>query len=227
MPVRKSAIILITLMLILGVGLSACAPGGCASTPPSAAKPADTNVPATPAVTPAAVPPSAPPPAPPAIAPQVAEKPTSFEAATYTNDQYGFSVRYPKTWANDELIGDMVMRVASQAGDLQSDAVAAAIVNKPSDYGKTIREAVDETLAASNVRVKTKLESVKATTLSDGKTPATEAVLSADVFGMYQLYVYALGTDKGEKTIATIGLTIKGDANKALVREIAQTLAVK
>ena len=49
----------------------------------------------------------------------------------------------------------------------------------------------------------------------------------ADVFGMYQLYVYALGTDKGEKTIATIGLTIKGDANKALVREIAQTLAVK
>jgi len=64
-------------------------------------------------------------------------------------------------------------------------------------------------------------------TLSDGKTPATEVVLSADVYGMYQLYVYALGTDKGDKTIAAIGLTTKRDVNKTLVKEIAQTLAVK
>jgi len=121
----------------------------------------------------------------------------------------------------------MVMRVAARAGDLQSDAVAAAVVDKPADYGKAIKEAVDATLAASGVPVKTKLESVKATTLSDGTTPATEAVLSANVYGMYQLYVYALGTDKGDKTIATIGLTIKGDSNKALVKEIVQTLSVR
>lgn len=227
MRVRRSTIILVTIMIVVGVVLSACAPGGCASTAPPPAKPADTNAPTTPAATPPATPPSIPSPTPPASTPQVTEKPTSFEATTYNNDQYGFTVKYPKSWATDKLIGDMVMRVAAQAGDLQSDAVAAAVVNKPSDYGKAIREAVDATLAASNVNVKTKLESVKATTLSDGKTPATEAVLSADIFGMYQLYVYALGTDKGEKTIATIGLTIKGDSNKALVKEIAQTLAVK
>ncbi len=231
MPVRISAIILVTIMLIVGVILSACAPGGCAPTAPPAVKPADTNTPATPAVTPAVTPspapPSTPPPAPPASTPKVTEKPTSFEAATYTNDQYGFTLKYPKSWANDTLSGDMVMRVAAQVGDLQSDAAAAAVVNKPSDYGKAIREAVDATLAASNVNVKTKLESINATTLSDGKTPAMEAVLSADVFGMYKLYVYALGTDKGEKTITTIGLTIKGDSSKALVKEIAQTLAVK
>ena len=227
MRVRRSTIILVTIMLAVAVVLSACAPGGCATTAPPPAKPADTNTPTTPAAKPPATPPSIPSPTPPASTPQVTEKPTSFEAITYDNDQYGFTVKYPKSWATDKLIGDMVMRVATQAGDLQSDAVAAAVVNKPSDYGKAIREAVDATLAASNVNVKTKLESVKATTLSDGKTPATEAVLSADIFGMYQLYVYALGTDKGEKTIATIGLTIKGDSNKALVKEIAQTLAVK
>jgi hypothetical protein len=226
MPVRRTAIILITIMLVGGVALSACAPGGCASTALPPAKPADTNTPAAPAATPPAAPP-APTPTPPVSAPSVTEKPTSFEATTYNNDQYGFSVKYPKSWAKDNLIGDMVLRVAAQAGDLQSDAIAAAVVDKPSDYGKAAREAVDATLAASGVPVKTKLESIKTTTLSDGVTPAKEAVLSADVYGMYQLYVYALGTDKGEKTISAIGLTIKGDSSKALVKEIVQTLAVK
>jgi hypothetical protein len=101
------------------------------------------------------------------------------------------------------------------------------VVDKPDDYGKAIKEAVDETLAASGVPVKTKVESINATTLSDGVTPATEAVLSADIYGMYQLYVYALGTDRDGKTIAAIGLTIKGDTNKALVKEIARTLTFK
>ena len=233
MAVRRSAIVLVTIMLIVGVALSSCAPGGCAPTAPPADKPADTGTPATPAETPPAVTteettPAAPPSEPsPVSTPQVTEKPTSFEAATYNNDQYGFSVKYPKSWSSEKLIGDMVMRVAAKAGDIQSDAAAAAVVDKPSDYGKAIKEAVDETLAASGVPVKTKIESINATTLSDGTTPATEAVLSADIYGMYQLYVYALGTDKGEKTIAVIGLTIKGDANKALLKEIAQTLTVK
>jgi len=228
MPVRISAIIMVTSMLLVGVALSACAPGGCAPTTPTADKPADTSTPAVPAAeTPPLTPSSEPPPAPPANTPQVTEKPTSFEAATYNNDQYGFSIKYPKSWSNEKLIGDMVMRVAARAGDIQSDAAAAAVVDKPPDYGKAIREAVDETLAASGVPVKTKIESINATVLSDGTTPATEAVLSADVYGMYQLYVYALGTDKGGKTIAIIGLTVKGDANKSLLKEIAQTLAVK
>ena len=227
MCVRKSAVILFTIMLLAAIVLCACATGSSNTPPP--AKPASTTPAATPPQTTPAAPVTTPTPTPtpPESTPQVALKPTSFEAATYTNDQYGFSVRYPKSWAGDKLIGDMVWRVAAQAGDLQSDAVAAAVVNKPSDYGKAIREAVDATLAASGINVKTKLESVNPTTLSNGKTPAMEAVLSAEIFGIYQLYVYALSTDKGEKTIATIGLTVKGETNKALVKEIVQTLAVK
>ncbi len=236
MYMRRSSIILVTIMLVVGILLSACAPGGCAPSATPPAQPADTGVPATPAETPPATPaaetptvtpPAEQPAAPPDSAPQVIEKPTSFEAATYSNDQYGFTMRYPKSWSNEKLLADTVMRVAAKAGDIQADAAAAAVVDKPADYGKAIREAVDETLAASGVPVKTKIETINATTLSDGITPATEAVLSADVYGMYQLYIYALGTDKGEKTIAAIGLTIMGDTNKALVKEIVRTLAVK
>jgi hypothetical protein len=219
---KYSIVILILLILVAG-----CAP--VTTTPaPSTTQPAITSPvePSTPPVTYPSAPPT-PSPAPTISTTPVIENPTSFESITYDNDQYGFAVKYPKSWANDTLIGDMVMRVAAQAGDLQSDAVAVAVVNKPSDYGKAIKEAVDATLAASNVNVKTKLESIVPTTLSDGKTAAKEAVLSADVFGMYTLYVYALATDKGEKTIAVTGLTIKGDSNKALIKEIAQTLSVK
>lgn len=228
MHMTKSPIILITILLVLGVVLPAGVSGGCAPAATAPSQPAETEKPAAPAAettpaTPAVEELSAPP----EVTPQVTEKPTSFEAATYSNDQYGFTLRYPKSWSNEKLIGDMVMRVAAKAGDIQSDAAAAAVVDKPADYSKAVKEAVDETLAASGVPVKTKVESIDATTLSDGTTPATEAVLSADVYGMYQLYVYALGTDKGEKTISAIGLTIKGDANKALIKEIVQTLAVK
>jgi hypothetical protein len=225
MSARTPAIILAAAVLSLVVVLSACAPKPSAVVPP--AKPVETNAQAAPAEKPPAVPSSAPAPVSPVAAPKADAKPTSFESSTYNNDQYGFTVRYPKAWSNDALSGDMIMHVAAQAGDLQSDAAAAAVVNKPSDYGKAIKGAVDAILAASNVPAKTKVESVKATTLSDGKTPATEVVLSADILGMYELYVYALGADKGDKTIAAIGLTIKGDSSKALVREIAQTLSFK
>ena len=218
----RPAVILLTILLAAGLIISACSTGGAATSTATPAKPPQTAAPATPPV--AAAPPA---PAPQVTPPPVVEKPTSFAAATYTNDQYGFTVKYPKSWSNDTLIGDMVMRVAAQPGDLRSDAAATAVVNKPSDYGKAIKDAVDATLAASNINVKTKLESINATTLSDGKTPAMEAVLSADIFGMYELYVYAISTDKGDKTIAAIGLTINGSANKALVKEIAQTLSVK
>ena len=217
-------VISILMLLTLAIG---CAPA--TTTPPPSANPPTTTQPVAPSIPTTTTPsvPSIPAAMPPNNTPLVIEKLTSFEATSYSNDQYGFAVKYPKSWANDTLIGDMVMRVAAQAGDLQSDAVAAAVVNKPSDYGKAIKEAVDATLAASNVNVKTKLESILPTTLSDGKTAAMEAVLSADVFGMYTLYVYALATDKGEKTIAVTGLTIKGDSNKALIKEIARTLSVK
>jgi hypothetical protein len=224
MSIRRPAVVLSAILLVAIVVFTACAPAKPAAAP---ATPPAATTPAAPATTPPAAPAATPAPAAPAPAPQVTQKPTSFESATYTNDQYGFTVRYPKSWANDKLIGEMVWRVAAQAGDLQSDAVAAAVVAKPADYGKAIRENVDATLAASGVNAKTKLESINPTTLSDGKTPAMEAVLSAEIFGMYQLYVYALSTDKGEKTIATIGLTLKGDSNKALIKEIVQTLAVK
>jgi hypothetical protein len=220
MSLRRSTTILFAILLMATIVLSACAPAKPAATAPSTPPTAPAATPATPAA-PATTPPAAP------AAPQVTQKPTSFESATYSNDQYGFNVRYPKSWANDKLIGEMVWRVAAQAGDLQSDGVAAAVVNKPADYGKAIKENADATLAASGVNAKTKLESINPTTLSDGKTPAMEAVLSAEIFGIYQLYVYALSTDKGEKTIATIGLTLKGDTNKALIKEIVQTLAVK
>jgi hypothetical protein len=75
--------------------------------------------------------------------------------------------------------------------------------------------------------VTAKIESHQSTTLTDGKTPAEEAVLSAKMV-IYDMYLYCLGTNCGGKTIAVVAYTLKSDPNnKELVKEIARTLAIK
>jgi hypothetical protein len=75
--------------------------------------------------------------------------------------------------------------------------------------------------------VKVDIVSSKATTLADGKTAATEVVIGAKVMGIYDLYGYALATVQGDKIIFASANTFGGGDAQAVVKEIAQTLAVK
>jgi hypothetical protein len=75
--------------------------------------------------------------------------------------------------------------------------------------------------------VKVNIVSSKATTLADGKTPATEVVIGAKIMGVYDLWGYALAIVKGDKIVFASSNTFGGPASQAVCQEIAQTLAVK
>jgi len=95
------------------------------------------------------------------------------------------------------------------------------------DYSKAFKAAYDNSAALKNLGVVTKVESTKAITLADGKTPAYEAILSAKIMGMYDLWAYGIGTNKGGKTIDVDGWTLGGDAKQKILQESVKTLVVK
>jgi hypothetical protein len=216
---NKAFLIVTVIMLSLAILATACAPA-------AAPKPA---APATPA---APVTPPTPPPTPPATptAPATPAAPaaikTSFEAATYTNDANGYSFQYPKTWVKGDVSGDQIFVVLASTAQ-GADSISTKVWDQAADYGKALKDSYDNNPQLKGIGVVTKIESSKATTLADGKTVAYEAVLSAKIMGMYDLYAYGIGTNKGGKTIDVDGFTLGGDAKQAGVREIVKTLVLK
>jgi hypothetical protein len=160
---------------------------------------------------------------PPVAAP--AATPLSFEAATYTNDANGVTMQYPKSWVKVDLAPDVIFRVAASTAQ-GADLVGVTVIPEAADFGKAMKDAFDNDPVLKSLGVKMNVDSSKATTLADGKTPANEAIVSAKIMGM-DLYGYCFGINKGGKTIAVTGATLAGDKNKALMKEIAQTLAAK
>jgi hypothetical protein len=79
-------------------------------------------------------------------------------------------------------------------------------------------------VTAKGVNTSPEVKSEKAVTLADGKTPATEIVLSASVMFMNKMGV-CLGVLKGGKAITVLaGIEPK---NADLYKEICSTLVVK
>jgi len=175
--------------------------------------------------------PSAPPAPQPTPAPPPAQKPAeqpppaelSFEAKTYTNGKYGFSLQYPSDWVERPEL-------------LRKDAVAAfgvsayvpGVIIQVFDADKPI--SVDwfissyEAQANSSVRVVSPLTE---TTLADGTKATTYKVkyISA-TSGGYEVVSYGLDADKGDKRIRIVVFTIEGfePYDEALSSEIAHTL---
>ena len=216
----------ILMLLILVVG---CAPSGNTATsqpqtpvtfdnkstqvPPIAAQPSDNkSTQLAPETT-----------TPPAQAPVA--KALSFEAETYTNDAFGFTWQYPRKWVKAPLSGDVVITVIS-SNDMSPDGAGVMVVPEAADFSKAVKAGYEALPKVSVWHVKVDASPSKDITLADGKTSASESIVTANIQG-YDVYGYAVGFNKGGKTIIAWGTTLGGDNNKALVKEIAQTLAVK
>lgn len=92
-----STILILLLFLITGCVQATPPPSQqepSQSAPPSPSQPIQPSTPVSTPVSTPATPPTAEPVPPPPV-----EKLTSYESERYTNDEYGFSIRYPKTWS--------------------------------------------------------------------------------------------------------------------------------
>jgi hypothetical protein len=141
----------------------------------------------------------------------------SFEAAEYTNTEYGFSVKYPKDW--QEIADAGSTTVFAAAASKRVPTISISILDSA-----TFDEALAAlTTAGSDVKIETK----RSTTLADG-TPASEAVLKWKVQNL-SAQTFALGVQKDSKWIVvgvtTVPLLAKYD--EALFSEIAHTLQFK
>jgi hypothetical protein len=151
------------------------------------------------------------------------EKPTSFEAVTYTNDNIGFSVKYPKNWTVNEIQGTQVLYVSAN-NKPTLDFLWVNVFPAVPDFAVAVQGLLDKQYHMNATVVSNKL-----VTLSDGKTEAREIILTGvlQTTSQSERYICCLGTNYNGKTILVIASTSNVDGHNALVEEIANTLALK
>jgi hypothetical protein len=120
----------------------------------------------------------------------------------------------------------MIYDVASSS-ESGAENASLSVTAKADDIADVVRSAYEANPNLSSLNVKVQIVSSRATTLADGKTAATEVVLSAKIMGIYDLYGYNLAVVKGDKLVWCSALTLGDEAKMALCREIVQTFAVK
>jgi len=146
------------------------------------------------------------------------EEPAAEESAVYENADYGFSVKYPADWAEQEATGETTVFCAAapkQVPLLLVDVVEAA----------TFVEALTAALeggGSSDIEIDSESE----TTLADG-TPASQAVIKfKNPVAPMAIDAFSLGAMKDGKwvivTVATVGLLAPFD--EALFSEVVHTL---
>jgi hypothetical protein len=180
-----------------------------ATQPAAPAAPAAPAVPATPAA------PAAPP----------AAGPTSYPAATYTNDTYGFSIQYPKDWvARPELVTNPEHLAAFGVSGFVPGVVLYA-------YDVDVPESADW-IVASLVKVGNQspkvTSDIKEETLADGTKAYTYKAGYISATG-YEIASYFLDADKDGKRIRVNVFTIDAFApyDEKLFSEIAHTITFK
>jgi branched-chain amino acid transport system substrate-binding protein len=185
------------------------------------------------ATQPAAPPPSEQPAAPPAeqpAAPPAGEQPagveTSFPSATYTNDQYGFSLQYPKDWAaNAELAASNPNYLAAFGVPNFIPGVTIAAFTPP--YPDT-KDGIIQSLKDMKNDSPKVLSDIKEETLADGSTAYTFKAGYVSSTG-YEIQAYVLQTVKGDTQIRVTVYTIDAFSpyDETLFSEIAHTLTFK
>jgi hypothetical protein len=205
---NKSFLVVTAITLAMATLALSCAP--------AAPKPVAPAAPA--ATTPAATAPAATAPA------ATVEGKDSWD--TYTGSQPDFSIKCPKGWVKKDLATSEVLSLASTA-NTGADALRVFVVPETQDFAGTARAMIDDTAAFKQFGVKSVVESDKATTLADGKTPAHEIVLSGKIMS-YTISLYCVMANSGGKTISAVAYTLKSDAKvKDLMQEISRTLTLK
>ena len=209
----KFVTVFLVMLLVLGLTLVAC----------TSQTPAETEE-AVPPTTEEAAPPeeeAAPPEeeaAPPAEEPEL-----SFEAATYTNDEYGCSIKYPKDWVErPEILQSTIIAAFGVPGFVPGVSLSVRDADEPLT--------VDWIVAANTAEGNTDVEvtsDVTPTTLNDG-TPAFQYT-SSFMSGAYEIVSFATSTDKDGKRIRATVWTIDAFSpyDEAFFSEVAHTLSVK
>jgi hypothetical protein len=214
---NKALVVVTILVLVLAVIAISCAPVAkpATTTPAATATPTATTPPAS-TTTPPAQPAAA---ATPLAAPEVK---TSYEAATYTNDKYGFSIKYPKSWIVKDA-GTYALS-ADVDGTISANSLIVTAIPAAKDLSKAAKDVLDSYPSIKMLGGNATVDSTKTATLADGKTPCTQTELSA-IVAVYSVYCYSVGVTKGDNSILVVAYTMSGD--KKLVQEIANTLVFK
>lgn len=142
----------------------------------------------------------------------------TFEAAEYSNSDYGFSVKYPKEWVEQESTDPTTLLLVAAAKKVPAMSISV-------QESATFAEALTTTLSSAGSDIN--ITSEQATTLADG-TPATEAVVKWKVQGL-GADTYALGVQKKDKwiVVAVTTVSLLSKYNEALFSEIVHTLKFK
>jgi len=141
----------------------------------------------------------------------------TFEAAEYVNAEYGFSVKYPKDWVQQQNTPGIVF--------LASAAKRVPVFSVAIQDGATFTDALAANLAmqGSDINIATP----SSTTLADG-TPAFETETKWKAQGL-GANTFSLGVQKDSKwiivSVTTVSLLAKYD--KAQFSEIVHTLTFK
>jgi len=147
----------------------------------------------------------------------------SYEAKTYTNSQYGFSIQYPKDWVErPEIVSGTIIAVFGVPGFIPGVSLSVRDADAPLTADWIV--AANTAEGNTNVQVTSDL---KETTLFDG-TPAI-VYTSSFTSGQYDIVSYATSVDKNGKRIRATVWTIDAFApyDEAQFSEIARTLSVK
>jgi hypothetical protein len=141
----------------------------------------------------------------------------SFVAAEYVNTDYGFSVKYPKDWVQQQNTPGIVF-LASPAKRVPALSVA---IQSEATFADALK--ANMALNGSDINITTQ----RSTTLADG-TPAFEAVVKWKTQGL-GANTFALGVQKDGNwiivAITTVSLLAKYD--ETLFSEIVHTLQFK
>ena len=209
----KLVTIFMAMLLVAGLALAACAAPAEPVTPTPPAPPVE---PAPPPVEP--TPPVGPeqPSAPPAA------KELSYEAKTYTNSEFGFSVQYPKDWVEQpQLVNQIVVAAFGITGFVPGMSISVADADGP----LTADWIVAQTNSLPDTSDGKVTSDITPTTLDDG-TPAFQYTLKYN-YQVYEITSFGVAADKDGKRIRAFVWTIDAFSpyDEALFSEIAHTLS--
>ena len=214
----------LSVAILLTMVLMACAPAAPAkpatppttTTPPAATPPAATTPPvATPP--PTATPPAVPPPAAPATPPK-----TSYDAKTYTNDEYGFVFLYPSTMIS--AASNKAKYDVFEAADAMQVPTVAVAIYPATDAAELDMLSEENTKSVGGTDVKK--VSTEEFTLADGKTKGDFVKYTWKSSG-YSIDTYGLSVKKGDKTIGVSYTSLSDMIDAKIAKEVVSTLTFK
>jgi hypothetical protein len=214
----KTPFALAFIAVVVAVLVMSCAPAAAPqkpAVPPPATTPTTPTAPTTP-TTPEK-------PAVPSVSP-IPKQLQGEEAVRHVDAENGFSIWYPKSWPD---FGTGVFAKARQATPGYD---SFSVVIEPKQSGKDLLAQLkydyENSPSMKTYGVEVKPISSGQIKLADG-TVANEVITNCVLAsGLYNVYLYAIVVDKGDKYIIATGNTIRGEEAQKGVKELTQTFSL-